>query len=134
MLSSCWDAANNVYPIRRRNLLRLIGAYTIRQQTNNFQKITIQIYLHVGTRQIVHTQIRRCNLLRLIGAYTIRQVTTTFHQITVQFNFHVGMQQIVHTPIRLRTLLRLTGAYTIRRTVQNIRITEFFPEEWSGIG
>ena len=66
--------------IRRRNLLRLIGPYTIRQEINNFHKITIRIHLRIVTQQIVHAQIRRCNLLRLIGAYIIRRKNTTFQQ------------------------------------------------------
>ena len=75
--------------IRRRNLLRPIGVYTIREKPKLFSKTAIHFYLNV--QRIVSTRIRRRNLLRSIGVYTIRQRPEIFNEI-IQIYLHVGTQ------------------------------------------
>ena len=104
-LSLCRDGAYNVCPDQTCKLLCLIGVYTIRQETKNFQKITIKIYFHTKNKKIVQTKIR----CRLIGVYIIRQETKNFQKIIIQMYLHVGTQQIMHSKISHRNLLRLIG-------------------------
>ena len=68
--------------IRFHNLLCLIGAYTIRQETNNFQKLTIQIYLHVGTQQIDG---EATLYLRHVPKYNVASTSMQRHDVASTF-------------------------------------------------
>ena len=100
--------------IRRWNLLRLLGIYTIRQETSKNN----QHYNHLnlspfGTKQVVHTQIKRRMLLALLETYFIRQETKHSQQNN-HLNLSQGWEQMMSTQIRRRNLLRLIGIYIIR--------------------
>ena len=99
--------------IRHRNLLRLIGVYTLRGKPTILSKAAIQFYLHVGRQRIMSTQIRHCNLLRLIGVYIPCGKPTILSKTAIQFCL-VGRQRIIFTQIRRRNLLGLIVVYTLR--------------------